>query len=71
MIVPDYIKQAIEIAGDSFNIAKHLEKIIRDWIEEEGYEEDDTVLDQWIDCIECGANNSQILIEFLERYNNE
>lgn len=68
MEVPKEIKEAIVIAGEAFRIARASEKIVRDWLESTGYEENDTVADQFIDCIECGSNSADSFIEFLKSY---
>lgn len=68
MRVPKEIQEAIKLAGESFQIAREKEKIVRDWLDSNGYYENDTVADQYIDCIENGSNWTDSFIEFLKDY---
>ncbi len=68
MKVPKEIQKAIKGAGASFEIAREYEKIVRDWLDSKGYEENDTVADLYIDCIENGSNGTETFIEFLKSY---
>ncbi|MED4077631.1 hypothetical protein P4645_15555 [Lysinibacillus fusiformis] len=68
MKVPKEIQEVIKVAGESFRIARENEKIVKDWLDSKGFEENDTVADQFIDCIECGSNCPDLFIEFLKDY---
>lgn len=68
MEVPKEIEKAIKDAGKAFKTARENEKLIRNWLEENGYEEDDTVNDQLIDCIESGLYGPKTFIQFLKSY---
>ena len=68
MKVPKEILEAIKVAGESFQIARENEKIVRGWLDSKGLEENDTVADQYIDCIENGSNWTDSFIEFLKDY---
>lgn len=68
MRVPKEIQEVIKVAGESFRIARENEKIVRDWLDSKGYEENDTVADLYIDCIENGSNGTETFIEFLKDY---
>ncbi|MFJ3390515.1 hypothetical protein [Lysinibacillus sp. NPDC086135] len=68
MRVPKEIQEAIKVAGESFQIARENEKIVRDLLDSKGYYENDTVEDLYIDCIENGGNSPNTFIKFLKSY---
>ncbi len=68
MKVPKEIQEAIKGAGALFEIAREYEKIVRDWLDSKGLKENDTVADQYIDCIENGSNWTDAFIDFLKAY---
>lgn len=68
MKVPKEIQEAIKVAGESFQIAREKEKIVRGLLDSKGLEENDTVADQYIDCIENGSNWTNAFIDFLKTY---
>lgn len=70
MKVPKYVRDAIEKAGKAFYTARENEKIIKDWLDSKGFYENDTVADQYIDCIEYGGNGVDTFIDFLENYDS-
>lgn len=65
MEIPSHILVSIKKASKHFQQARDNEKIVRDWLDENGLE-DDTVNDQWIDTIEMGSANGATFIKFLK-----
>jgi len=63
--IPKYIAESILISSKHDAIAKKHNKIIRDWIEKEGFDED-LFVDQLIDSIENGTDNGKDFIAFIE-----
>jgi len=67
MKVPKEIKDSIRKSAKAFHIAREHEKIVKDWLEEQGLE-NDTVQDNWIDTIEMGFGNPEDFLELLKKY---
>lgn len=65
MKVPKEIQEAIKKSATAFQIAREYEKIVRDWLDSTGFE-NDTVHDNWIDCIENGTGQHEEFIDFLK-----
>ncbi|MEK4442404.1 hypothetical protein [Niallia sp. FSL K6-0077] len=65
MKVPKEIKDSIRKSAKAFHTARSHETKVRDWLVEQGLE-NDTVHDNWIDCIEMGFGNSEGFLEFLK-----
>ena len=67
MKIPKHIKDSIEKSSKAFHVARENEKTVRDWLDEQGLD-NDTVHDNWIDSIEMGHENSKGFIDFLKKY---
>ena len=65
MEIPKEIKASIKKSAKAFHTAREHEKIVRDWLDEQGLE-NDTVHDNWIDTVEMGFGNSDAFIDFLK-----
>lgn len=65
MKVPKYIKDSIVRSAKHRAIADDENQKIRDWLDEQGFEDNDRVIECLIDCIEV-ANVPYELIKFLE-----
>jgi hypothetical protein len=65
--VPKEIKDSIRKSAKAFYTAREHEKIVRDWIGEQGID-NDFVHDNWIDTIEMGIGDSKGFIDFLKKY---
>jgi hypothetical protein len=63
--VPKEIKECIEKSAKAFNIAREYEKIVRDWLDSKGLENDE-VQDNFIDCIENGSEQYEEFIKYLK-----
>lgn len=70
MEVPKKIKKLIQESGFLNSLAVAKNQKIRDWLEKKKID-NDTVLDQLIDCIEYGGNKSEDFIQFLAGYEKE
>jgi hypothetical protein len=68
MDVPKYVIESIEKSAKAFVQARKHEKVVRDWMEKKGID-NDTVHDNWIDTIEYGHGLSEHFTEFLKNYN--
>lgn len=69
MKLPKEIQDAIRKSATAFQIAREYEKVIRDWLDEQGLD-NDTVHDNWIDRIEMGHGDDKGFIDFLKKYDN-
>lgn len=67
MDIPKEIKDSIRKSAKAFRTAREHEKIVRDWFENQGLD-NDTINDNWIDCIEMGHGQSKAFIDFLKKY---
>lgn len=65
MNVPKEIKDSIRKSAKHSEIAREHNKLVRDWLDELGLGENDMVIDQLIDSIECGSEPNGF-IKFLE-----
>lgn len=70
MEIPKEIKNSIKKSAKYFQQAREHEKIVREWLSDQGLE-NDFVHDNWIDTIEYGYGNSQAFIDFLYNYKEE
>ncbi|WP_368900803.1 hypothetical protein [Oceanobacillus oncorhynchi] len=64
MVIPKYIIDSIEKSSKSFAVARKHEKIVRDWLDKKGLENDGTH-DAWIDNIEIGHEGHGSFIDYL------
>lgn len=65
MEIPEEIKDSIRKSASAFRKAREHEKIVRDWLEKQGLE-NDGVHDAWIDSVEMGSGNSKFFIHYIE-----
>jgi hypothetical protein len=64
MKVPKYILESIEKASRNFSQGRIHERKVRDWLDKNGLEDDETH-DNWIDNIEYGKGAHEDFIEYL------
>lgn len=67
MDIPKEIKDSIRKSAKAFETAREHEKIVRDWLDSQGLD-NDTIHDNWIDCIEIGHGQGKAFIDFLKKY---
>lgn len=67
MEIPKEIKDSIRKSAKAFHVARNHEKVVRDWLDEQVYG-DDNVNDKWIDLIELGQGDDKGFIDFLKKY---
>jgi hypothetical protein len=68
MQVPKHIQESIRKSAKAFEQARKHEKIVRDWLDKQGFE-NDGMHDAWIDTIEYGHGNHQEFIDYLKEQN--
>lgn len=66
MKIPKEIEDSIRKSAKAFHMAREHEKIVRDWLDEQGYE-NDGVHDAWIDSIEQGLGDYKHFVDFLKK----
>lgn len=62
--VPKNIRDAIRNAAKYRAKASHYEDIIEQWLEENGVEEDDSIRDTYIDCVQQSYNPEEVIKAF-------
>ncbi|MCM3443977.1 MULTISPECIES: hypothetical protein [Metabacillus] len=70
MEIPKYIQDSLEKSSKAFEKARKHEKIVRDWLVDKGFENDESVNDSWIDNIEYGHGLHKNFIEFLKHHSS-